>query len=320
MPQISVVVPVYNTEKYLSQCIDSILAQTFTDFELILINDGSSDTSGKICDDYAQNDSRIVVIHKENGGVSSARNNGLDSAKGEWIMFVDSDDYLSVGYLSAFHMDVTHDMEICGMETISNNNQSFCPKQTILYTKKNMSKFYNDIFDKPYVTSPCAKILKRALLNKYNVRFDEKIKITEDTLFIMDYLTNCSSIYLIPNSGYYYRNPENIANKYRQSADCMNYNLNKLSSAVIKLSKKFDFNPSKIIQAVSRFHYSCFSSNLELLSDEEAVNEWRKYRKYDLKQYHFKMTCKESLYRFLCIYFPSVFYVRMRHRQVVSQK
>ena len=100
MPKVSVIIPVYNVEKYLPQCIDSILAQTFTDFELILVNDGSKDCSGNICDEYAQKDSRIVVIHKENGGASSARNRGLDIAKGEWISFIDSDDYVTPNYLS----------------------------------------------------------------------------------------------------------------------------------------------------------------------------------------------------------------------------
>lgn len=91
----SVIVPVYNVEKYLNECIDSILSQTFTDFELILVNDGSKDNSGRICDEYAEKDSRVKVIHKENGGLSDARNKGTKSAEGEYIIYVDSDDYLS---------------------------------------------------------------------------------------------------------------------------------------------------------------------------------------------------------------------------------
>ena len=94
-PTISVIAPVYNTEKYLPRCIDSILAQTFTDFELLLIDDGSKDNSGAVCDEYASKDERVRVFHKENGGVSSARNVGLDNAKGEWITFVDSDDWIA---------------------------------------------------------------------------------------------------------------------------------------------------------------------------------------------------------------------------------
>lgn len=98
IPVISIIVPVYNVEKYLSQCIDSILAQAFIDFELLLVDDGSTDGSGRICDEYANKDARIQVFHKKNGGVSSARNIGLEHAQGEWITFVDSDDWLDLKY------------------------------------------------------------------------------------------------------------------------------------------------------------------------------------------------------------------------------
>ena len=98
-PTISVIVPVYNAEKYLHRCIDSVLAQTYTDFELLLIDDGSKDQSGEICDEYAQKDARVRVFHQENGGVSSARNLGLDNAKGEWVTFVDSDDWAKPYYI-----------------------------------------------------------------------------------------------------------------------------------------------------------------------------------------------------------------------------
>lgn len=93
-PTISVIIPVYNAEKYLRRCIDSVLSQTFTDFELLLIDDGSKDKSGAICDEYAAKDSRVRVFHKENGGVSSARNMGLDNACGNYIAFVDADDWI----------------------------------------------------------------------------------------------------------------------------------------------------------------------------------------------------------------------------------
>lgn len=93
-PKISIIVPVYEVEPYIHKCVDSILAQTFTDFELILVDDGSPDNCGEICDEYEENDSRIRVIHKENGGPSSARNAGLNIAKGDYIGFVDSDDWI----------------------------------------------------------------------------------------------------------------------------------------------------------------------------------------------------------------------------------
>ena len=99
MPLVSIVVPVYKIENVLHYCIDSILNQIYEDFELILVDDGSPDNSGKICDEYAKKENRIKVIHKENGGVSSARNCGIDAAKGKYICFVDSDDYVNKNYL-----------------------------------------------------------------------------------------------------------------------------------------------------------------------------------------------------------------------------
>ena len=99
-PMISVIVPVYNAEKYLQRCVDSILKQSFTDFEVLLIDDGSHDRSGELCDEYGEKDNRVRVFHKENGGVSSARNVGLDNASGEYISFVDADDYLETNAMS----------------------------------------------------------------------------------------------------------------------------------------------------------------------------------------------------------------------------
>ena len=108
MPKISVIVPVYKAEKYICRCVDSILAQTFTDFELLLIDDGSPDNSGAICDEYAASDSRVKVFHKENGGVSSARNVGLDNACGEWITFVDADDWIAETFIAGLYTPITN--------------------------------------------------------------------------------------------------------------------------------------------------------------------------------------------------------------------
>ena len=115
-PKISIIVPVYNAEKYLNECVDSILNQDFTDFELLLVNDGSKDNSGHLCDKYAHKDNRVRVFHKENGGVSSARNLGLDNAIGEYIVFIDSDDYVDVNYLSILMSVGESDLVVTGYE------------------------------------------------------------------------------------------------------------------------------------------------------------------------------------------------------------
>ena len=118
LPKISVIVPVYNTAKYLNRCIDSILSQTFSDFELLLIDDGSTDNSGSICDEYVIQDSRVRVFHKENGGVSLARNLGVNEARGEWIAFIDADDWILDTYLATFVNYINKDSQIIVASTI----------------------------------------------------------------------------------------------------------------------------------------------------------------------------------------------------------
>lgn len=118
-PIISIIVPVYNAKKTLGRCIDGILSQTFKNFELLLINDGSTDRSGELCDEYAAKDQRIKVFHKENGGVISARNVGLDHTKGKWITFVDGDDYI---YDNIFNLISLHDEDLLIFNYDINNN------------------------------------------------------------------------------------------------------------------------------------------------------------------------------------------------------
>ncbi|EGP5489252.1 glycosyltransferase, partial [Enterococcus faecium] len=121
MCEISIIVPVYKVEPYLRKCVDSILAQTFTDFEVILVDDGSPDNSGKICDEYASKDSRVRVIHKKNGGLSSARNAGIDVARGKYLGFVDSDDYIEKDMYELLYDNIVKeqaDLSICGIYDI----------------------------------------------------------------------------------------------------------------------------------------------------------------------------------------------------------
>lgn len=104
--QISVIIPIYNVEKYLSDCVESVLKQTYTDLEIILVDDGSQDASGQICDDYAKQDSRVQVIHKKNGGLSSARNAGIDQATGQYFFFLDSDDWIAENALELLYKEI----------------------------------------------------------------------------------------------------------------------------------------------------------------------------------------------------------------------
>ena len=148
MPEISIIVPVYNVEKYLTRCIDSILNQTFTDFELILVDDGSTDKSGVICDKYSKIDSRIKVIHSKNEGAAQARNYGLDIAKGKFIGFVDSDDYINRDMYQILYENINKyncDICVCG-------HQSFQDKVKVAFedSKEEIIEFDNKLALKNY--------------------------------------------------------------------------------------------------------------------------------------------------------------------------
>lgn len=139
-PKLSIIIPIYNAEQFIRRCIDSILEQTYTDFELLLIDDGSTDDSSRICDVYSENDSRIKVFHKKNGGVSSARNVGLDNANGEWIVFIDSDDAINNQYLSVTKK-ATVDLILTGCDY----SGATYIKDKIKITDSTLSHFYENL-------------------------------------------------------------------------------------------------------------------------------------------------------------------------------
>ncbi len=204
MPLISIIVPVYNVEKYLSRCLNSILAQTFTDFEIIAVDDGSPDNCGKILDEYAQKDERIKVIHKENGGLSSARNAGLDVAQGEYVAFVDSDDYLSDKFIEKLYNLIKKynaDISQCSFKETSKNTEiSTVEKQEQLYTNIEMLE---NLYNKNYVASVIVpnKMYKKELFK--NIRFPYgKIHEDEGTTYKLFY--NSDKIVTTTEELYFY--------------------------------------------------------------------------------------------------------------------
>lgn len=207
MPEISVIVPVYKAEQYLHRCVDSILAQTFTDFELILVDDGSPDLSGEICDAYAEKDARVRAIHKENGGVSSARNMGLDLALGKWISFVDSDDHVSERYLQDL-FEPDYDLTVSGY-AIESPAGEFC--ETVSYPPARYKSFQSQHFaellerqGKDWLYICCCRLFRRDIIEKGALRFDLRYHSGEDTIFMATYVTLCNSINIISAANYYY--------------------------------------------------------------------------------------------------------------------
>lgn len=191
-PKVSVIVPVYKAEAYLHRCVDSILAQTFQDFEVLLIDDGSPDKSGEICDEYAKKDNRIRVFHKENGGVSSARNLGLDNARGEWIYFVDADDALFDSCLETLFSKTSNlfDCIIGGYVEVKENNViSIIPNEieSIWDYKKTLLDFYQSQYFhfNGYLWN---RIFRHSIIEQNHLRFHEDIYYKEDGLFLVEFI------------------------------------------------------------------------------------------------------------------------------------
>lgn len=203
IPAISVIVPVYNAEKYLRRCVDSILGQTFTDFELLLINDGSTDSSGAICDEYAVKDERVRVFHKPNGGVSSARNLGLDKARGERITFIDSDDYIDEEFISNLSSQKECDLAVGDfriVEAIVNFDN--CHIRQGRYGYNDIGKILLNYII-PNFTTPWAKLFKNSIIEKMGLRFDLELIKGEDTIFVFQYLRGISSLASVGGDSFY---------------------------------------------------------------------------------------------------------------------
>lgn len=196
--KISIIVPIYNTEKYLNRCVDSILSQSFEDFELLLIDDGSKDKSGTICDEYAKRDKRVRVFHKENGGVSPARNLGLEQACGEWVAFVDADDEITEGYLNISKQFENADVIQKPYVIIKDSKEKNKYNQEIFVLRKKdeifqyyVQKRNNALWD---------KLIKMKLIG--DRRFNTELSIGEDFLFFLSLLPKVR-IWAFDNVGSY---------------------------------------------------------------------------------------------------------------------
>lgn len=212
---VSIIVPIYKAEKYLHRCIDSILAQTFSDFELLLVIDGSPDNSGAICDEYALKDLRIRVLHKENGGVSSARNLGLDNACGEWVAFIDADDWIGETYLEyCVSAGIDVDLVRVGIKRIYDEKTTIEVRQSFGKRYSTVGNHLKKIVSRSTTLGVWGGLYRLSYLNKFKIRFREGLKMGEDWLFSFEYLKHCSSVILVTSNLYYYNkiNEESCVN------------------------------------------------------------------------------------------------------------
>ena len=265
MPKISIIIPVYNSEEYIYECLNSVSKQSFRDFEVIVVDDGSLDSSGKICDEFSRNDFRFSVIHIENGGVAHARNTGLSYANGEWITFVDSDDVVGTEYLYKMLalVDENTDLVLCDL---------------LGREKKNMISMIleSDAFMKhPSLLAgyPYNKLYRQEIIQKHNIYFPIGISTMEDNIFVWRYIENCRFVSISQNNSYSYNKRVNsLAHSVHNIRE-----IYKLSASILpvyeRIKSKFGFESYTIRRCDSYLFLSCLKRMLISKSNDMSMQQ-----------------------------------------------
>lgn len=341
MQKISIIIPVYKVESYLSECLDSVIGQTYKNLEIILIDDGSPDNCGVICDKYAEEDSRIIVIHKENEGVSAARNDGLKRVTGDWITFIDSDDWIEPDYCENFIQFASKhkaDMIFLGglIEENSGDESLICRsvQSEFVYTKADHPKKWETLQAKVFSIKlsddhlsnqcswgvVCSAFHSAHFWKGKKIMFSTELIRLEDSLFNFMMIEKADSIGVLPYIGYHYRktNIESVSYRY------ISGKINSLSLYIQKLCSEKDFTKMKLLsEAISavilRDLFRCLEKDYFHAENPKKNSEIRK-ELLKLKQEPYiqqavwqkgdcLLTKKERLFKYI-LRFPGVWSIK----------
>lgn len=288
MNKVSVIIPVYNVEKFLIKCLGSVINQTYLNLEIILVDDGSTDSSGKICDEFALKDNRICVIHKENGGLSSARNAALDIATGEYICFVDSDDFICENLISESIAKIQEtDSDVCMFSHFTTDGQSesveYLPLNKDVYEKDDIKKNIIPLFigqksakEPPLLGFVCRQLFRRDVIGEQKFR-SEREYYAEDIVFDLEFYLKANKMCVVNKPLYYYRYVEtSLSNRYRNN---LFDKLVKLLSFKQNLVKEYN-----IVDCEERMIRSTFRAVIgSALNVKKAPNLSKQEKKNELK-------------------------------------
>lgn len=330
-PKVSIVIPIYNVEKYLRSCIDSIIGQSFQDFELILVNDGSIDSSLEICREYEQRDKRIKVINKKNGGLSSARNAGLSVAKGNYISFIDPDDCINKEYFNILVNEAEEnncDVVVCGYKTVPNNIEIIPSyKLNTVLKGTNFILSSDSVHSKNELCFVWRYFYKLELIRKNKIFFNEKVYIGEDVIFNLEVLVNCQRVMAISDILYYYtiNNPNSLmrntfkpnleyslleqyrirnylSEKYQllkdknYKMDMARYYVDNIYNLVINnLVENRNFNLDSDIKRITE--YDMFQENIKRLGFRYKCNNYKEYVYYIARKFRIYSIVKHGIKR-----------------------
>lgn len=316
MPKISVIIPVYNSEKYIRECLDSVLSQTYSDFEVLIINDGSTDISGEICEEYAKKDLRISVFHKENGGVSSARNLGLEKAQGEWISFLDSDDWISNDYFKCFKEDIPNKIDWIFLNIHKNRGfpemavQTIFPKEII-----NRDKFLQNYTVHPHFFGPCAKFFRRQIIQNRQLKFDENLAYGEDSIFNCEFLTYVNKIYLYGDCFYHQREVDGSLSFAKPQLNKDRYKYERLYYILQNMKLPPDIINRNIYPSASRYLAAIINSQNTIFVKNKLGKKILKEHKEIFMEDFSKSSGKAKYLPYLLkynLYFPLIFLLNLK--------
>ena len=274
----SIIIPMYNSEKYIYRCLNSIMNQTYKNLEIIIINDGSIDNSLKICKEISKNDDRIKIINKDNGGVSKARNDGIDTANGEYILFVDSDDWLEINTIEILN-NILNEKDV---DLIIFNINKILKKQYI-NNEKDLLNCLSKLMVTEKINSPGNKLYKKSILTQNEVRFVDNIGIAEDLLFNLEYYDNINTLYICEKILYQIdtSNNESLSRKYNKNKYVQLMDVNE------RIKKLFyKYNNKKLNEACRYIKFkNIISCCLDLFDkrcsyqEKEKIKLMKKYKK-----------------------------------------
>lgn len=314
-PKVSIIVPCWGVERYLDRCVESLVNQTLKDIEIILVDDESPDRVPEMCDEWAKKDSRIKVIHKKNGGLGYARNSGLEIAKGEYVAFLDSDDYVDLqAYETVFNEAIKDNLDVCYFQRrrVDQNDRrieiSTQKHKDVYYGRERVDMYMmnlighkpTDHIQRTESFSVCMGIMRRSIIEKHKCRFpSEKIVASEDLLFQLDFLPYVERVIILPNVFYnYYINFASITQNYSdEKRDRMKRLLdeikNKLNgtrysstfklhyySQVLRIYRtilKFESRSNKsLFDKIRRIHNECESSQIQEIYANSVITTYPK--------------------------------------------
>ena len=292
----SFILPIYKVEKYLSDCIESILKQSINDYEIILVDDGSPDSCPSICDSYAKKDSRIVVVHKKNGGLCDARNAGLNVAKGEYILFLDPDDYIEPNYLEVIDSNIgNYDLLVFSFYNVYKNKRIKGFGEDKILTNFEAQEYL--VADSKYCGYVWNKVYKKEILDKYNINFDLNVTMSEDIMFTFQYLERIEDVKVIDKA---------IINYRQRKSSIISKKIKNINAPTVVKTYLYIINKSKdkdvVLKCKALYLKSYFKYNRYILAKDFDLDMINKIKENDYKYFSNNDKKIINMYRYFPVY------------------